>query len=64
MNTKPYEFRSRRERDKEVDLARNYGQIGNRAVAAASQSCCKQKAGETAARQAGASARRETATSH
>lgn len=46
MTTNTYQFRSRSEREREVDLARNYGAIGNRAIVAASQQCCKDKAGE------------------
>ena len=54
MTSKTYQFRSRseREREREVDLARNYGAIGNRAVVAASQECCRNKAGERDARTA------------
>ena len=46
MTPKTYQFRSRSEREREVDLARNYRAIGNRAIAAASQECCKDKAGD------------------
>ena len=48
MTLKTYQFRSRSEREREVDLARNYGAIGNRAIVAASQDCCKDKVGEKA----------------
>jgi hypothetical protein len=38
------EFKSKREREQEVDLARNYRAIGIPAIAAASQSWLKAKA--------------------
>ena len=41
------EFRSKSERERDIHLERNYREIGNRAIAAASQSCCKQKRVET-----------------
>ena len=67
MTLKTYQFRSRSEREREVDLARNYGAIGNRAIVAASQDCCKDKAGERGARDvnvAGRSARTPSKTAH
>ncbi|MEF2550662.1 hypothetical protein VQ042_04685 [Aurantimonas sp. A2-1-M11] len=42
-SSKTIEFRSRSEREREILLERNYREIGNRAIAAASQACCKQK---------------------
>ena len=67
MTLKTYQFRSRSEREREVDLARNYGAIGNRAIVAASQDCCKDKAGERGAQGvdvAGKSARPSSKTAH
>ncbi len=61
MISKTYQFRSRSEREREVDLARNYGAIGNRAIVAASQECCRNKAGERDARTANIA---RTAVSH
>jgi glutaredoxin-related protein len=44
MITKSVEFKSKREREQEVDLAKNYRAIGIPAIAAASQSWLKAKA--------------------
>lgn len=41
MITKSVEFKSKREREQEVDLAKNYRAIGIPAIAAASQSWLK-----------------------
>lgn len=43
MNTEQLQFRSKKERDSEVRLERNYRQIGIPALAAASHDCCKAK---------------------
>lgn len=46
MKDETIQFRSKSERDREVDLERNYRQIGIPAIAAASHGCCRQKATE------------------
>ncbi|HEY9058351.1 MAG TPA: hypothetical protein VIN77_14465 [Aurantimonas sp.] len=43
MKTETIQFRSKTDREREVDLERNYRQIGIPAIAAASHGCCKGK---------------------
>lgn len=43
MKTETIQFRSKSDRERDVDLERNYHEIGIPAIAAASQCCCKQK---------------------
>ncbi|MEF2073434.1 hypothetical protein [Consotaella aegiceratis] len=47
MNSISPEFRSKNERDQEVDIDHHYHSLGIAAVAAASQPCCRSH-GETA----------------
>ncbi|MEX6504878.1 hypothetical protein [Jiella sp. M17.18] len=46
-------FRSKREREQEIDLKQNYKEIGISAIAAASSACRQPKAETTRARPAG-----------
>ncbi len=43
MNTNSMQFRSKNERETEVKLERNYGEIGIAAIAAASSACRTEK---------------------